>query len=40
MSPLVESINTGAPPATYGEGERPPRGDYARASADYTSKQR
>ena len=40
MSALLESINTGAPPATYGEGERPPRGDYARARADYTCEQR
>src|SRR5436309_5430813 len=40
MSAILESINTGAPPATYGEGERPPRGDYARARADYTCEQR
>lgn len=31
--------NDGAPPTTYGEGERPPRGDYARAGADYTFDQ-
>ena len=36
----VASTNTGAPPTTYGEGERPPRGDYARARGDYTSEQR
>lgn len=32
-------INQGVPPVTYGEGSRPPRGDYARASADYTCEQ-
>jgi phenylalanine-4-hydroxylase len=32
-------INQGVPPVTYGEGERPPRGDYARARADYTCDQ-
>jgi phenylalanine-4-hydroxylase len=26
-------------PATYGKGERPPRGDYSRARADYTCNQ-
>ena len=31
--------NTGAPPVTYGEGNRPPRGDYARANFDYTCAQ-
>src|SRR5204863_7197586 len=40
MGAVLESINTGVPPATYGEGERPPRGDYARARADYTCEQR
>jgi phenylalanine-4-hydroxylase len=32
-------INQGVPPVTYGEGSRPPRGDYARARADYTCEQ-
>ena len=26
-------------PAVYGESERPPRGDYSRANADYTCAQ-
>jgi phenylalanine-4-hydroxylase len=32
-------INQGVAPVTYGEGERPPRGDYGRARADYTCEQ-
>jgi phenylalanine-4-hydroxylase len=43
MSILLDTptgANTGVPPTTYGEGERPPRGDYARARADYTCEQR
>ena len=32
-------VNLGVPPVTYGVGERPPRGDYARARADYTCEQ-
>jgi phenylalanine-4-hydroxylase len=32
-------VNLGAPPVTYGTGERPPRGDYARARPDYTCEQ-
>ena len=32
-------INQGVAPVTYGEGERPPRGDYAQARADYTCDQ-
>jgi phenylalanine-4-hydroxylase len=31
--------NRGVAPVTYGEGARPPRGDYARARADYTCEQ-
>lgn len=31
--------NLGVAPVTYGEGTRPPRGDYARARADYTCEQ-
>jgi phenylalanine-4-hydroxylase len=32
-------INQGVAPVTYGQGERPPRGDYSRARADYTCDQ-
>ena len=32
-------VNQGVAPVTYGQGERPPRGDYAQASADYTCAQ-
>jgi phenylalanine-4-hydroxylase len=32
--------NRGVAPATYGEGSRPPRGDYSVALADYTCDQR
>jgi len=31
--------NAGVAPVTYGEGSRPPRGDYASARADYTCDQ-
>lgn len=31
--------NRGMAPVTYGKGERPPRGDYSRAAADYTCDQ-
>jgi phenylalanine-4-hydroxylase len=31
--------NQGVAPVTYGEGSRPPRGDYSRASHDYTCEQ-
>ena len=34
-----DGVNKGVPPATYGQGERPPRGDYARANSDYTCDQ-
>ena len=33
------AVNTGAKPVTYGQGDRPPRGDYAAARADYTCEQ-
>ena len=33
------SINRGVAPVTYGQGARPPRGDYGRARADYTCEQ-
>ncbi len=32
-------VNQGVAPVTYGQGERPPRGDYAQARADYTCEQ-
>lgn len=32
-------INQGVAPVTYGQGDRPPRGDYAQAQADYTCNQ-
>ena len=34
-----KALNQGVAPVTYGEGARPPRGDYARARADYTCEQ-
>jgi phenylalanine-4-hydroxylase len=34
-----KSINQGVAPVTYGQGDRPPRGDYAKARADYTCEQ-
>jgi len=34
-----KEVNRGVAPVTYGQGERPPRGDYARARADYTCEQ-
>jgi phenylalanine-4-hydroxylase len=35
-----KAVNQGVAPVTYGQGERPPRGDYASARADYTCDQR
>jgi len=35
----VKGVNSGVAPATYGQGDRPPRGDYASARADYTCEQ-
>lgn len=32
-------VNQGVPPVTYGEGSRPPRGNYAKARADYSCEQ-
>ena len=32
-------VNQGVAPVTYGQGDRPPRGDYAQANADYTCDQ-
>jgi phenylalanine-4-hydroxylase len=34
-----KGINQGVAPVTYGQGERPPRGDYATARVDYTCDQ-
>jgi hypothetical protein len=34
-----KGVNQGVAPVTYGQGERPPRGDYAKARADYTCEQ-
>jgi phenylalanine-4-hydroxylase len=34
-----DGVNKGVPPVTYGTGDRPPRGDYGRARADYTCEQ-
>ena len=34
-----KSVNEGVAPVTYGQGDRPPRGDYGRAGADYTCAQ-
>lgn len=31
--------NAGVAPVTYGQGDRPPRGDYGRARSDYTCEQ-
>ncbi len=35
----MKAINAGVAPATYGQGDRPPRGDYAKARTDYTCDQ-
>ncbi|HWH72684.1 MAG TPA: phenylalanine 4-monooxygenase [Methylibium sp.] len=35
-----DGVNRGLAPRTYGQGERPPRGDYARARQDFTCEQR
>jgi len=35
----LKGRNQGVAPVTYGEGSRPPRGDYTRAHADYTCEQ-
>ena len=32
-------VNLGVAPVTYGQGDRPPRGDYGRARSDYTCTQ-
>lgn len=35
----AKGVNRGVAPATYGQGDRPPRGDYASARPDYTCEQ-
>jgi phenylalanine-4-hydroxylase len=37
--PMHNAVNQGVAPVTYGQGDRPPRGDYARARPDYTCEQ-
>ncbi len=34
-----KAVNQGATPVTYGQGDRPPRGDYSSARNDYTCEQ-
>lgn len=34
-----KAVNQGMAPVTYGQGERPPRGDYSSAREDYTCQQ-
>ncbi|HYI49457.1 MAG TPA: hypothetical protein VEX35_13430, partial [Allosphingosinicella sp.] len=34
-----KAVNQGVAPVTYGDGARPPRGDYASARPDYTCDQ-
>ncbi len=35
----MKALNVGVAPTTYGEGTRPPRGDYAGARSNYTCEQ-
>ncbi len=37
--PHDKAFNLGVAPVTYGTGDRPPRGDYGAARADYTCEQ-
>ena len=39
MTPIDKALNRGAAPVTYGQGDRPPRGDYTQARTDYTCDQ-
>ncbi len=39
MAMDTRDVNRGVAPVTYGQGDRPPRGDYANARADYTCEQ-
>jgi phenylalanine-4-hydroxylase len=36
---FAKALNQGVAPVTYGEGSRPPRGDYERARSDYSCEQ-
>jgi phenylalanine-4-hydroxylase len=36
---MTKGVNAGVAPVTYGQGDRPPRGDYGRAGSDYTCEQ-
>ena len=36
----AKGVNLGVAPVTYGQGDRPPRGDYGRARSDYTCEQK
>lgn len=36
---MDKSVNQGVAPVTYGDGNRPPRGNYAGARTDYTCEQ-
>jgi phenylalanine-4-hydroxylase len=38
-APLPTSSAPGVAPVVYGQADRPPRGDYSRASSDYTCAQ-
>jgi len=38
-STVDKGVNRGIAPVTYGQGDRPPRGDYSTARADYTCDQ-
>jgi phenylalanine-4-hydroxylase len=40
MKAVDKGVNAGVAPVTYGQGDRPPRGDYGRARGDYTCEQR
>jgi len=35
----MKGVNVGVAPVTYGQGDRPPRGDYGRANSNYTCEQ-
>lgn len=39
MPSIDKAVNSGVAPVTYGQGDRPPRGDYAQARSDYTCAQ-
>ena len=38
-TPAKPGVNQGVAPVTYGQGDRPPRGDYSKARADFTCEQ-